>query len=165
MTMRTDSILVLPMPELYHPEHAATVWPRLPVVLESEHYGNSVERGVWGDGTGFLQAVEEYHASYVSLHWWPREFLQACGPLIERISRRMGYRLQLARAAWPDTVRAGTDLVCETTWRNAGVAPCYPGGHIAFTLKDEQGGIVAVLADTTFDVRSLPVGSGVTLRQ
>jgi hypothetical protein len=38
------------------------------------------------------------------------------------------------------------------------VAPCYPGGHPAITLKDEMGGIVAVLADQRFDARPLPVG-------
>ena len=155
MTMRTDSILVLPPPQLYHPEHAAAVWPRLPVVLETEHYGLSCDRGAWGDGSGFLQAVEEYHASYVSIHWWPREFLHACRPLIEKISLRMGYRLQLTKAAWPDTVPAGAELPFESIWRNAGVAPCYPGGHLALTLKDAGGGIVAVLVDPALDVRSL----------
>ncbi len=158
MTMRTDSILVLPPPELYHPEHAASVWPRLPIVMESEHYGLSRDRGVWGDGLGFLQAVEEYHASYVSIHWWPREFMQACGPLIQKISLRMGYRLQPTSVTWPDTVVAGSDVVFESFWRNGGVAPCYPGGYLTLTLKDAKGGIVAVITDPWFDVRSLPVG-------
>jgi hypothetical protein len=43
-------------------------------------------------------------------------------------------------------------------WRNAGVAPCLPGGHPAITLKDGKGGIAAVFADEEFDVRALPVG-------
>ena len=49
-------------------------------------------------------------------------------------------------------------LKFASQWRNAGVAPCLPGGHPIVTLKDAQGGIVAVLADERFDVRSLPVG-------
>ena len=33
----------------------------------------------------------------------------------------------------------------------------YPGGHVAWTLKDSAGGIVAVFVDEAFDVRSLEV--------
>jgi hypothetical protein len=43
-------------------------------------------------------------------------------------------------------------------WRNAGVAPCLPGGFPAITLKDAKGGIVGVFVDEEFDARSLPVG-------
>ena len=42
-------------------------------------------------------------------------------------------------------------------WRNAGVAPCLPGGYPALTLKDAKGGIAGVFADDK-DVRALPVG-------
>jgi hypothetical protein len=44
-----------------------------------------------------------------------------------------------------------------STWANAGVAPCYPGGFIAFTLKDEEGGIVAAFCDESFNVRNLAI--------
>ena len=46
----------------------------------------------------------------------------------------------------------------ETIWANAGVAPCYRGGHVAITLKDEEGGIVAVFVDERFDVATLKIG-------
>ena len=39
-----------------------------------------------------------------------------------------------------------------------GVAPCYPGGFPALTLKDEKGGIVSVLTDETINMRDLKVG-------
>jgi Domain of unknown function (DUF4832)/Beta-galactosidase len=159
LTFRSDSILVLPMPDLYHPEQAATVWPRLPVVLESQHYGMSVKDGVWGDGSGYLQAVEEYHASYVSIHWWPREFFAECPDLVRQISMRMGYRLQVCSAGWPDVVQAGAAFPFASSWCNAGVAPCYPGGHPAITVKDRSGGIVAVFVDAGLDVRDLAVGA------
>jgi hypothetical protein len=48
-------------------------WPGAPVILESEHYGGSKARGCWQDGRLYLQAVEEYHASFASIHWWPQE--------------------------------------------------------------------------------------------
>ncbi len=158
LTLRDDSILVQGGANAYfHANYAQAFWPRVPVILESEHYGGSVDRGHWQDGSLYLRAVEEYHASYASIHWWPREFLERERPLIERINRRLGYRLQCTEAAWPAQVRVGGRVRLAGTWRNAGVAPCLPGGRVAWTLKDADGGIVAVLVDSSFDVRSLPV--------
>ncbi len=47
----------------------------------------------------------------------------------------------------------------ETEWANAGVAPCYPGGFWAVTLKDEKGGLVSVNVNEGFDLRQLRPGS------
>jgi len=44
-------------------------------------------------------------------------------------------------------------------WRNAGVAPCLPGGHPTLTFKDAQGGIAGVLVDQDFNLRELPVAA------
>ena len=46
----------------------------------------------------------------------------------------------------------------QWSWANKGVAPCYAGGFPALTLKDDEGGIVAVLTDATLDMRDLKVG-------
>jgi hypothetical protein len=78
--------------------------------------------------------------------------------MIDRINMRLGYRLQLRRASWPQKVRAGTRFPFRAVWRNAGVAPCYPGGYPALTLKDKKGGVAGVFVDEDFDLRSLPVG-------
>ena len=159
LTLRDDSILVQPAPRAYfHAAWADPFWPKVPVILESEHYGSSKARGCWQDGGLYLKAIEEYHASYASIHWWPQEFLQENRELVRRINQRMGYRLQLVEARWPKTVRLGEPLTIRNAWRNAGVAPCLPGGHPTWTLKDAQGGIVAALVDEGFDVRGLPVG-------
>ena len=159
VTLRDDSICVQPPPNSwYHAELAQAFWPTLPVVLEHEHYGPSKRRNAWGDGSLLLQSVEDYHASYMSIHWWPRILLNENRAIIDEINRRMGYRLQLRRTAFPTQVRLGEPFTIETTWANAGVAPCYPGGFVGFTLKDEQGGIVAAFADDSFDVTDLQVG-------
>ncbi len=159
LTLRDDSILVQPGERAYfHADMAQPIWPRLPVILESEHYGPSRDRGNWQDGSLYLKALEQYHASYVSIHWWPREFYGPNRELVAKMNRRLGYRLQLVEARWPKQIRLDTPLRLTTVWRNAGVAPCLPGGHPAVTLKDAAGGIVAVLVDGGFDVRSLPVG-------
>ncbi len=159
MTLRDDSILVQPPPNsYYHAEMAQGFWPRLPVILENEHYGGSKERGAWGDGSLLLKAVEEYHASYTSIHWWPRVFLEEQRSLIEKINQRLGYRLELREAGWPEKVPVDATLTIKMKWANVGVAPCYPGGHVALTLKDAKDGIVAVLVDPGFDVRHLETG-------
>ena len=132
--------------------------PQLPVVLESEHYGPSARSGAWGDGSLYLKAVEEYHASYASVHWYPARISEGQRELIDKINLRLGYRLQLLEASWPAEVSAASTMLVGYRWRNDGVAPCLPGGHPAITLKDEKGGIAGVFADEEFDMRALPVG-------
>jgi hypothetical protein len=157
--LRDDSILVQGGERAYfHAYLAPLFWPVVPVILESEHYGPSKTRGAWGDGNLYLQAIEDYHASYATVHWYPREFLKENRPLIDRINLRLGYRLQLLEASWPGEVKRGESLTVGYRWRNAGVAPCLPGGHPAITLKDEKNGIAGVFVDEEFDMRSLPVG-------
>ena len=159
VTMRDDSILVNKSPEhWFHAEMAQLFWPTLPVILESEHYGHSVRAGAW-DGDLLVQSVEDYHASFMSIHWWPEEFLEKNRIFIDRINRRMGYRLQLSRLECPKKVRLGEEFVVRSEWRNAGVAPCYGGGYPCLTLKDEKGGIVSVLVDDQLNVKTLPVGN------
>lgn len=164
LTLRDDSILVQPGESAYfHADMAQAFWPHRPVILECEHYGASRDRGNWQDGSLYLQAVEDYHASYAAIHWWPDEFLQENRDLVDRINRRLGYRLRLVEASWPAECRPGESLWIETVWSNAGVAPCYEGGHPAITLKAadaESGteGIVTVFADEGMDVSELPVG-------
>lgn len=160
VSLRDDSIMVQPPPRSwYHSEMAQEFWPHWPVILEHEHYGGSQARKAWGDGSLLLKAVEDYHASYLSIHWWPRELLGENRPLVERINRRLGYRLQLQELAWPGEVKIGQPFTIHSKWANAGVAPCYPGGFMALTLKDEKGGIVSVLSDEHFDFRELKPGS------
>jgi len=156
--MRDDSILVEPPPHSwYHAEMAQEFWPRLPVILEHEHYGSSKQRGAWS-GELLAKSVEDYHASYMSIHWWPREELGENRETVAKINRRLGYRIQLREMDWPAEVALGEPFTVTTTWANAGVAPCYAGGFWALTLKDEKGGLVSVNVDEDFDVRALQVG-------
>ncbi|MBX7255355.1 MAG: DUF4832 domain-containing protein [Candidatus Hydrogenedentes bacterium] len=159
MTLRDDSILVQPPPNSYfHADLAQAVWPKLPVVLEHEHYGSSVNKKAWIRDI-FMRAIEEYHASYMSIHWWPHEFLASERELIQRANLRLGYRIQLREASWPESVSLSERITLSSVWANAGVAPCYPGGFVAYTLKDANGGIVAVFVNEAFDVRNLEVAA------
>ncbi len=167
VTLRDDSILVQPPPNSwYHAELAQAFWPKFPVILEHEHYGGSKARGAW-DGALLLKAVEDYHASFMSIHWSPHEFLQENRETINRINQRMGYRLQPLEVTWPKNVTIGAGpanaaspqgFEVKWSWANKGVAPCYSGGFPCLTLKDAEGGIVSVLTDESLDMRDLKVG-------
>lgn len=159
VTLRDDSILVQPPPNSwYHADQAARYWPTLPVILEHEHYGASIQRKAW-DPALLLKSVEDYHASYLSIHWWPQELLEKNREVVDRINVRLGYRVQLRDVTLPRTAKVGEWFDVSWTWANAGVAPCYCGGFPALTLKDDKGGLVAVLVEDGFDVKCLTVGA------
>lgn len=159
VTIRDDSILVQPYPDSwYHSEMAQLFWPTMPVILEHEHYGNAIKRGSW-DKDLLLKSVEDYHASYMSIHWWPRILLEENRDIIDRINRRLGYRLAAESITWPARVARGEEFEITSAWRNTGVAPCYDGGWPCYTIKDSAGGIVSVLVDETLDVRTLEVAA------
>jgi len=158
MTLRDDSILVNHGRKAYRSAHMAQAfWPNAPVILESAHYHMPRHRGYWDGGAKYAEATEAYRASYLSVHHQPREFYQENKELVERLNRRMGYRLNLLEAAWPRQVAARSEFQFTSRWKNVGVAPCYPGGNVAVTLKTPQGGIVAVFVDEAYDMRDLPV--------
>jgi hypothetical protein len=158
--LRDDSILVQPPPAAYfHAGMAQAFWPRQAVVLECEHYDGSAQRGCWQDGSAFLQAVEDYHASYASIHWWPREFLEANRELVRQINLRLGYRLLPVEVRFREALLIGEPFPLAWQWRNAGVAPLYRDAFPAVTLKDAQGGLVAVLVDHGLNLRTLAVAS------
>jgi hypothetical protein len=156
---------------------AQAFWPKLPVILEHEHYAGSKGRKAWS-GDLLLKAVEDYHASFMSIHGWPRDVLTENREMIDKINQRMGYRLMPVSVTWPKSVPIATAQEAYTTgvsdvsghsdtnksfkvqwsWINKGVAPCYPGGFPCLTLKDPKGGIVSVLTDESLDMRSLKVG-------
>lgn len=158
VTFRDDSILVQPPPRSwYHADMAQAFWPTLPVILEHEHFGPSQARKAWNPDLLF-KAVEDYHATFLSIHWWPREFLDANSNVVDRINRRLGYRLVPGGLAWPAEVKIGARFAVEGTWSNVGVAPLYASAFPALTFKDAKGGIVAVLVDESLDLRTLETG-------
>lgn len=158
VTIRDDSIMVQPPPRSwYHTDMAQVFWPELPIILEHQHYGASLKNKAW-DKALFLKSVEDYHASFMSIHWWPRVLLQENRDVIDKINRRMGYRLLPTQVRWPRTVTIGQPFEVQWTWANKGVAPCYPGGYPALTLKNSSGGIVSVLSDESLNMRNLKTG-------
>lgn len=148
---------------------AEFISPEHPVGLENQHYGVAyLETGSWGDGTAYRDAMERYHASFLRINWWPGEFLSGnCYDLpgnyelVAEMNRRVGYRLQIPRAMWPKRVMRGDVLTCHLLLRNAGVAPCYGGGHLGVSLMNLNGRLGAETLDEAFDVANLSVGPSV----
>ena len=159
---RDDSIMVDPetpgnskKKRYYHDN-----WARLfeangfPVVVECEHYDLSNGRGAWSEEK-LLKSVEDYQASYYSIHGWPRRFYDNNKAAIEAINRRLGYRLELRSVSWPDEVKVGEKVEIASKWVNVGVARCHVGGFVSWTLIDAAGNVAWTSVDSKFNLRSL----------
>jgi len=157
VSLRDDSIMTQSFGDAawFHAEMAGLFWPTMPVVVETEHYGLAEPRGKWS-GQTLIDSVEAYHASFLSIHWFAREYLEKNREFIERVNLRLGYRLELREVQFPETVKMDEPFRVETLWANVGVAPCYRGGNVIFTLLNQDGKIAWVSTDETFNVRELP---------
>ena len=159
VTLRDDSILVLKEPKMwFHNELAQKFSKTMPVIIEHEHYGLSKNRGAWNQDL-LVKSVEEYHGSYMSIHWWPKEFLKENKDAVDRINKRLGYRIELREVDYPARVKVGEEFTIKSSWANVGVAPCYAGAFAAYALKDQKGNIVWSVTDETFNVKDLPTGA------
>lgn len=156
VSLRDDSIMTASSGKpWYHAEMAGLFWPTMPVVVETEHYGLAEPRGNWSEQT-LEDSVEAYHASFLSIHWFAQDYLEKNRAAIERINLRLGYRLELREVKFPESVRMDEPFQIETLWANVGVAPCYGGGNVIFTLLNEEGKVAWVSTDESFNVRDLP---------
>ncbi|MDR3196598.1 MAG: DUF4832 domain-containing protein [Planctomycetaceae bacterium] len=159
VTFRDDSMLVRPYPHKPwdNAKMARELFSKtLPIILEHGHYGYTIEQKTWS-GDVLLKIVEDHQASFMSIHWWPDIYLKENKETIEKINQRLGYRLQLRELRYPKQVSITTPFSVNWIWANTGVAPCYGGGFPALTIKDDKDGIVSVLVEDSFDVKSLSV--------
>ncbi len=160
VTMRDDSILSASAEGVlyYHADMAQRFWPTLPVIMEHAHYGSIKQRNAWGkNGENIIKSVEDYHASYLSIHYWPYEYLEENREVIHKINQRLGFRINMNEIHYPPEVRIGEPFKITSLWSNAGVAPCYAGGYPCFTIKDDKGGIVSTHVDRSLNVKILDV--------
>ena len=158
LAWRDDSLLVQPPPRSWcHAAQAELFWRTTPVILEHQHYRESLRDGAW-DPELLVRAVEEHHASFLSIHGNPRDIFEGNRDAIDRINRRIGYRFVPEEVEWPDTVVVGEGAEpFEVRWRfrNSGVAPAYRPCYPCLTVKDHAGAIVAVLAGAECDLSKI----------
>ncbi|MCQ2390595.1 MAG: DUF4832 domain-containing protein [Kiritimatiellae bacterium] len=152
---RDDSIFCYKPPHYWkHDGWARTFAKTMPVVIETGHYTIIGADGRWQTDK-LLTCIEDHQASYFSIHHFPKDHLQLFGKEIEEMNLRLGYRFVLREATFPDSVAADTPLTITSTWENAGVAPCYAGATLCWSLVDAEGNVRWSVTDDQFDFRSL----------
>lgn len=145
-------------------------WPTMPTIIETCHYDNIKGKKnpwaktypTWSD-IALLATIEEYHASWVSVHGWADDFWKERQKCIHEANLRIGYRLQLVKAKWPKAVTVGNQVVFDLDWRNAAVAPCYKGGYVSISLLDYEGNEVCQGINIRFNVKDLKPGPNARL--
>ena len=153
---RDDSILVYTSdmlksdlkshPWWFHGNWAEYFAKIAPVFVEHEHYAISKNRGAWNDEK-LVEAVDAYRATWVSLHGWPKEIYDNSKEFFARAARRIGYRFELRKVEFPDEVIIGKPFEVKSEWVNTGVAKCYKGSSLIWTLLDENGRVAWVSTD------------------
>ena len=138
----------------YHDHWGRLFAPTLPVVLETGHYTLCSTRGNWRKDR-ILESVEKHQASYFTFHGFPEDFRESHAEEIAAVNRRIGYRLVPEKVSFPDEVKLGAPVEIAAEWVNKGVAPCLPGGFVAWSLVDAAGNVCWSFTDEGFDVRTL----------
>ena len=159
---RDDSIFCVDPPKCWvHTGWARQFAKTLPVVVETGHHvrldkagGGDFDIEKWFPEK-ILQNLVEYQASYYTVQSFPKHLVKTHAPILKELARRVGYRLELRKAVFPDRVKAGEPVTIESTWVNVGVAPLYAGASLTWNLLDNRGAVVWSIVDPDFDFRSL----------
>ncbi|MEO2006439.1 MAG: DUF4832 domain-containing protein, partial [Candidatus Poribacteria bacterium] len=115
---------------------AEDAWLRGPVAFETCWDMRKWAEEGW-DIRGIYDYALSYHASYVNNKSAP--IPDGGLPQVERMLRRVGYRLVLRSATYDPTMTANDDQTVEMTWENVGVAPPYLDYRVALRLRPERG--------------------------
>lgn len=124
-----------------NPELFDLVWDKIPVVLESDHYGSITKSQMSDYEKRFELAIRETHATYISFHHWPREWLQKNQELAKKLANICGYWYFPKYATLPDTLRKSSGKnYLKMTWENHGVAPAYHKYFPKIKLTNKSSG-------------------------
>jgi hypothetical protein len=131
------------------PEFFDKVWDNIPTVLECDHYNSAKRYNLWDGGKRFEKGMEETHATFISFHTWPREWLGENMEVAKKLANRCGYWYFPKYAVMPDTLRKNsTHNYLKMTWENHGVAPAYHHYDLRLQLTDKSSG-----KQTVFDLK------------
>jgi hypothetical protein len=128
------------------PEFFDRVWDNIPVVLECDHYQAVKKANLWDNGKRFEKGIEETHATFISFHTWPREWLAENMEVAKKLANKCGYWYFPKYAVMPDTLRKNTNRnYLKMTWENHGVAPAYHPYDLRLQLTNKETGKQTVL--------------------
>lgn len=115
-----------------------------------------------------IEEMLAHHVSYFPMGWGGQDwqaFSTRRPDLVRKASLRMGYRLIVAEASWPESARTGETLVVDTTWRNLAVARVpYRWHPAAYLLASDGGKRVAGAQAGKADLRAWGEGEDQSLR-
>ncbi|MBI2299415.1 MAG: DUF4832 domain-containing protein [Armatimonadetes bacterium] len=127
---------------------AGDAWKTAPVAWET-----CWDMRKWVDEGWDVHAIFDYalqcHGSYLNNKSAP--IPDGAQPEIDRLLRKLGYRLVLKRAEHDDRAAAGARLTVRTAWENVGVAPPYHEFVLALRLRDAAQNMV--IQTTTTSIR------------
>jgi len=118
-------------------------WRTRPTVVEPEHYRNWRNDKVnsWQNGSTIANALKEHHATWLTVHHWPREWLNdGNAELARQLANQIGYWFFLKTVVYPKTVKAGDEILVQMNWENRGVAPIYKNYPVAISFKSVETG-------------------------
>ena len=123
-------------PKLVKESSAESVWKGAPVAWETCGDMNHWVKEGW-DVRGIFDYALAYHASYVNNKSQP--IPEGKKPEVERLIRRLGYRLVLRSLEYSPKLVRGGKFVAKMQWENVGVAPPYRDYYLAFEFRNKQG--------------------------
>ncbi len=112
---------------------AAQAWQVAPVAFETCWDMRKWKQEGWDIGYIFDYALK-YHVSYLNNKSAP--IPQGTRHEVERLLRKIGYRLVLRRLEHQKSAAPGSSLPISMVWENVGVAPPYRDYFLAFRLID-----------------------------
>lgn len=72
-------------------------------------------------------------------------------PAFELLAQKIGYRLVLSKASFPEALEAGQKLIIRQIWKNQGVAKLYVKYPLRIYLTDRNGKDIWTAIDNDFD--------------
>jgi len=111
---------------------AGGAWRKAPVAFETCWDMRKWKAEGWNIREIFDFALK-YHASYINNKSAP--IPEGTRGEVERVLRRLGYRLVLRRFEHPSSIKAGRMLNVTMWWVNKGVAPPYRDYRVALRLR------------------------------
>jgi hypothetical protein len=139
---------------------ATEAWKRGPVAFESCWDMRKWKQEGW-DIRYILDYALSNHVSYVNNKSAP--IPEGTRAEVERLLRRMGYRLVLRQVEHPQQVKAGGSLPVSLRWDNVGVAPPYGDYRVAFRLSSKGSSAERFISVTSYSIRGwLPGTTNVT---
>ena len=153
LTLRDDSILVQSRPHAYYQRgHGAARSGRAAGDPGDRALRRLRGAGRLGRRSLYLKAVEDYHASYASIHWWPREFLggEPGARPTDEPAAGLPAAARRGELAGGGAAPAALHLHRPLAQRGNRAVPARgePRGH----AEGRSGGIVAVVIDSGLDV-------------